>query len=325
VNGQTNSGDGQPRVVVGVDGSAGSRAALLWALPAAAARGARLEVLAAFPVDFYWTDVYVGDPSRIEQVRSHTETRARALVAEVRSDPAMIGTETTPIDVRVVPAPPAEQLVEHSRGADLLVVGSRGRGELRSALLGSVALHCSAHARCPVVVVHPAQPGPAAPVVVGFDDTPSARDALRRGVDEARRLGAAVEVVTAFMPFSWWDVLPVVETDPVEQTRRRIEERAQRAVAEVLSGSSRGDEPVVRVQAVVGFVTDELIRKSEDARLLVVGSHSRSRLVGMTLGSVALHCVAHAHCPVMVVRPEPAEPSRADVEAPTAARGPAAR
>lgn len=162
-------------------------------------------------------------------------------------------------------------------------------------------------------------------MVVGLDDTPSARDALRRGIDQARRLGAAVEVVTAFMPFSWWDVLPVVEAEPVERTRQRIEKRAQRAVAEVLSEISRRDEPVVRVQAVMGFVTDELIRKSEDARLLVVGSKSRSHLVGMTLGSVALDCVAHAHCPVMVARPEPAEPSRADADALTAAPEPAAR
>jgi nucleotide-binding universal stress UspA family protein len=310
---------GRPRVVVGVDGSAGSRAALLWALPAAAARGARLEVLAACPVDFYWTDVYLSDPRRLERIRSDTATRAHALVEEVRSDPAAAGTGGTPVDVVVVPGPAAEQLIARSRGADLLVVGSRGRSEIRSTLLGSVALHCAAHARCPVVVVHPSRPEPGAPVVVGLDDTPAGRDALRRGLDEAARLGADVEVETVFLPIDWWAELPAILPERVDRMQAEVEQRARRIVSEVLSdvmaARTAGDRPTVRVQAVEGCVTDVLVHRAEGARLLVVGSRSRSRLVGMALGSAALHCVVHAPCPVMVVHPAPVAPRRTEAAA----------
>ena len=80
-------GAGAGRVVVGVDGSPGSRAALAWAFTAAARRGAPLEVVATFPVDFYWADPYLLDPARIDEVRADTERLATALVEEVRADP----------------------------------------------------------------------------------------------------------------------------------------------------------------------------------------------------------------------------------------------
>lgn len=63
---------------------------------------------------------------------------------------------------------------------------------------------------------------------------------------------------------------------------------------------------MVRTEVAEGWVTDVLISAAQGARLVVVGSRSRSRLVGMLLGSVALHCVVHAPCPVMVVHPDPA-------------------
>lgn len=131
-------------------------------------------VTSAGPVDFYWTDIYLADPRRMAEIRSRTEAGPRTMVAEVRSDPGSAGTESIPIDVRFVPGPPAEQWVHQSHGADLLVWGSRGRSGMRSTLLGSVALHCAAHARCPVVVVHPFQPAPGSPVV-GSDGTPRHR------------------------------------------------------------------------------------------------------------------------------------------------------
>jgi nucleotide-binding universal stress UspA family protein len=74
----------------------------------------------------------------------------------------------------------------------------------------------------------------------------------------------------------------------------------------------------VQVVVEVGAPGDVLVRHADGASLLVVGSRSRSRLAGMVLGSVALHCAVHARCPVLVVRPEPDR--AATPEQPAAAR-----
>jgi nucleotide-binding universal stress UspA family protein len=104
----------------------------------AARRGARLEVVSAFPVEVYWADPILIDERRIEVVRADTEGHARALVDEVRTQTDGKGVD---VDVVAAPGPVAHGLLAAAEGADLLVVGSRGRGAVRSTVLGSVALH----------------------------------------------------------------------------------------------------------------------------------------------------------------------------------------
>jgi nucleotide-binding universal stress UspA family protein len=310
------------RIVVGIDGSAGARAALAWALTEAANRGANVEVVTAFPVDFYWTDAYLLDSRRIDAIRSDTETRARAMVDEVRHDPAvarLLGAEHLDLQVVVVADPPAVQLVQRSEGAALLVVGSRGRGAVRSTLAGSVALHCSTHARCPVVVVHPmtAEVSGQARVVVGLDDSEHGRAGLAAAVAHAAPLGARVDAVIAYEPENYWSDLYAVMTPPLGETGQHALERGESIVAEVL-GPAPSERATVRVRAVEGPPGQVLVREAEGARLLVVGSRSRNPLPGVVLGSVALHCVMHAPCPVLVVHPRPhgaAEPMARNVAA----------
>lgn len=310
------------RIVVGVDGSAGSRAALVWAFSAAAERSAVLEVLSAFPVDFYWTDPYLLDAQRIDTLRADTEARARELVDEVRLDPAVAavpGAADVPVEVTVAPGPAPEHLLHRAEVADLLVVGSRGRGTVRSTLLGSVALHCAAHAACPVVVVHPAAPGtagraPTGAVLVGVDRSAAAAAALRAAAAEAVRSGAPLRVVSAYEGTNYWSDLYAVMAPPAGQTREQARGTTEGIVAEVLAGMPERDRPVVDVVVEEGAPAEVLLSQAEGARLLVVGSRGRSRLAGMLLGSVALSCVIHSPCPVMVVR----APRRA-AEAPLAA------
>ncbi|SDL87749.1 Nucleotide-binding universal stress protein, UspA family [Geodermatophilus siccatus] len=306
--GRADDGGGAPgsaRVVVGVDGSPGAFAALVWALAEAARSGADVEVVSAFPVGDHWNDPLLIDPRRVETLRSDTEARARAFVARAMSDPAVTAVPraaAVEVSFTIAAGEPAEHLVHLARGARLLVVGSRGRGGVRSTLLGSVALHCSTHAPCAVVVVHaPLQPA-AARVVVGFDDSPVARTALARAAEEAGRRGAALEVVAAYQPVVYWSDVVAVVPPPFDESVPEFRGRVERLVAEVL-GAPLGQD--VSVVAEVGPAGEVLVRRAEGAELLVVGSRSRSRLAGMVLGSVALHCVVHASCPVLVVRPEP--------------------
>ena len=309
---------------MGVDGSPGARAALTWALAAAARRGADLEVVAAFAVDLYWIDAYLLEPETLGEVRTDTEQRARAMVDEVRSDPAVAGVPgaaETVVHVVALAGGAAENLVQRAESADLLVVGSRGRGGVRSTLLGSVALHVSAHAGCPVVVVH-APPSPAASgtVVVGLDDSDHARAALLTAVQEAGRTGARVEAVLAYEAPNYWSDLAPVMGPVLGETREQALKRGEAIVSDVL-----GPGPVlrgtVRVVAVQGQPGDALVRQAAEAALLVVGSRSRSRLRGMVLGSVALHCVVHAPCPVMVVHRRPTAPVAGPAPVPAAAHG----
>ncbi|SEO84264.1 universal stress protein [Trujillonella endophytica] len=305
------------RWVVGVDGSPGARAALVWALAAAARAGARLELVSTYPADFYWTDPYLLDTVRLDEIRADTAGLVRAALAEARRDPALAavpGAAEVPTDVVVGGGAAAAQLVEQAQGAQRLVVGSRGRSGVRSTLLGSVALHCVAHAPCPVVVVHPGAVQPPPRVVVGIDDTDVSREALREAAEEARRLGAELEVVAACPLEVVWSNIYSVVAPPAEETRARARERAEIVVAEVL-----GADAPVRLRVEDGEPAEALPRVAAGAVLLVVGSRSRSRIAGMLLGSVALHCVVHAPCPVMVVHPQPARAAGRPAADPAAA------
>ena len=281
------------RVVVGVDGSPGARAALVWAMADAARRGAAVEVVSAFPVEIYWGDPVLIDERRIEAVRADTEVRVRALVDEVRSE---AGGGDVVVDVTVVSGPAAHGLLTAADGADLVVVGSRGRGSVASTVLGSVALHAVTHARCPVVVVHPRAETSASPrVVVGVDGSDASREALARAVAEAALLDADVTAVAAYTLRSYWSGAYQAAVPPVERLREAVRSQAEDMVKAI------GAPATVGVLPVEGPAGDRLVRAAEGAELLVVGSRGRGAVRGMLLGSVALHCVIHAPCPVMVV------------------------
>ena len=303
---------GRQRLVVGVDGTAGSRAALLYAWLTAAARDAELEVVGAYSLGSYWLDPEVYDPLLGDGVRTSTEQTVSRLVEEVRRDPAVAAANAADVPVRavVVAGPAAPALLDRSEGADLLVVGSRGRGTVRSAMLGSVALHCVTHARCPVVVVHPNTVDAAQParIVVGVDGSERSRASLARAMEEAARRGADVEAVAAYDAADSWMQFSSVLLPSDEEIRSTVEKRVRTFVTDVLDRlDTTGDasRPAVHIKVVQGQAYDVLVSRARGAALLVVGSTGRGELRSLLLGSVALHCAMHAPCPVMVVHPAP--------------------
>jgi nucleotide-binding universal stress UspA family protein len=170
--------DERGRVVVGIDGSPGSRAALAYALRDAARRGAAVEAVAAFaspdyPGVEYWAPLYGPMPVPVEQVRDQVRRDAERTVQEVTGE---LSPEIAapPVTVRVVAGGAADALLNAAEGADLLVVGSRGRGGFRSMLLGSVSLACALHSLCPVTVVRPPKHATA--------DEPAVAQAARSGI-----------------------------------------------------------------------------------------------------------------------------------------------
>lgn len=143
----SDSGKDAERIVVGVDGSDASKAALRWAVGQGQASGAVVEALAAWeqPVDWYGLVPRTDDKT---VAAAAVGERLEGIVAEtVGADPG-VEVRTT-----VTQGNPAAVLVDAARDAQLLVVGNRGHGGFSEALLGSVSLRCAQHATVPVVVI----------------------------------------------------------------------------------------------------------------------------------------------------------------------------
>jgi nucleotide-binding universal stress UspA family protein len=144
-----------PRVVVAVDGSAGSAAALRFALEDAARRGVPVMAVIAYRLPDWQPEfgaLGAVEAQRLQDaLRSQCLDRVRAVVDETARGWAGALPD---VQVRAALGSPADVLVRESHGADLLVVGSRGHGGFSSMLLGSTSIQCATHATCPVTVVH---------------------------------------------------------------------------------------------------------------------------------------------------------------------------
>jgi nucleotide-binding universal stress UspA family protein len=148
-----------PAVVVGVDGSAGAKAALRWALAEARLRNWPVRAVHAWifgyiggSVDPYWggsLGSYTSLGVDLSDLHRAAEDVLEGAIAEVGDE-----TEGIKIERQVVQGPAAGVLVQAASPHDLLVVGSRGHGGFTGLLLGSVSQQCVHHAPCPVVVVH---------------------------------------------------------------------------------------------------------------------------------------------------------------------------
>jgi len=144
------------RIVVGVDGSSPSRAALRWALRQAEFTGSSVEAVIAwhYPAmagGYGWAPVSAMDATDFQEVAA----KEIAKVVSEEADPA----SDVRITTSVVEGMPAQVLLDVAKGADLLVVGSRGHGGFASALLGSVSQHCVHHAQCPVLIIRDGHTG----------------------------------------------------------------------------------------------------------------------------------------------------------------------
>jgi nucleotide-binding universal stress UspA family protein len=135
------------RIVVGVDGSPASSAALGWAVREAELTGDTVLAVIAwqYPIAAGWAPVAMDDGIDLEAIAEKT-------LAQAIDEVAKPGSAVT-IERRVVKGYAPSVLLDAAAGADLLVVGSRGHGTFAEALLGSVSQHCAHHAKCPVVIM----------------------------------------------------------------------------------------------------------------------------------------------------------------------------
>lgn len=136
----------EKRIVVGVDGSESSKAALRWAIRQARLTGCSVDAVTAWRYPSTYGLAPIGDKGiDFETDASNALTAALNEVSGLEPD--------VPVHPQVTEGRAGEVLLRAAKGADLLVVGNRGHGEFASALLGSVSLYCVLHAHCPVLIV----------------------------------------------------------------------------------------------------------------------------------------------------------------------------
>ncbi|GGX70440.1 universal stress protein [Streptomyces anandii] len=303
-----------PPVVAAVDGSDDSLRALDWAYDAALRRHAPLrvvhvrqyaawiqpEVLVAAPPE--------ADDEVLAQARAHLAGRAG------RTDGPGGGVD---VEYHGLVGLPSALLSELGAEAQLLVLGSRGRGGFASLLLGSNGLAAARDAECPVVVVprpgrevhDPAPAGPGPRVVTGLNVDSPDEATLAFAFGEAARRGARIEAVVAYpWPARTW-VTPGEFTPPVAD-QQEVESET-RTLAEGFLAPHRARHPEVRAEARVlpGDAAGRLVAASPGAELVVVGRHRRRLLApARMMGSVTQAVLLHAASPIAVVPPSPPSP-----------------
>jgi len=282
-------------IVVGVDGSASGGRALGWAVDQALAEKRPLTLVhAVSPAGAVWMD-QAGMDHRLglEAMR----TSAQQLLESVRADV----TERAPsVEVHEVlrVADPRDLLLELSEKAAMVVVGSRGRGPLRSLLLGSVGVAVTRHASCPVVVHRPGHPGLVRNgVLVGADGSPGSLLTL----EFAYRMASLRQLPLTVLHCSW-DVLRTTGTPELVAASAAAVEEERLLLAESMAGlGERYPDVRVRTELARGLADVALTTAGERMDLIVVGAHHGGVAAEILFGSVASSVLEHATSPAAVV------------------------
>jgi len=309
-------GEAARRIVVGIDGSANATEALEWAAAQAHRTGAILEIVTAFGPGAIFVS-----PSEVNRVLSLDIDEAR-----LRAEKVAPGITITNLAYGGLPE---AVLMNESVAADLLVVGSRGRGGFKGLLLGSVSRKCVHRAQCPVVIgrhehaidtaeadriesearpgvrttktlkegpLMSAEPEVEHRIVVGIDGSPSSIAALQWAANQAELTGASLEVLMAWeWPYAYgWSPVPN-DYDPARDSKKLLD-AALVPIREAHPGTS------IQATVIEGHPAPQLVKAAHGADLLVVGSRGHGEFAGMLLGSVSEHCVTNATCPVLVLR-----------------------
>jgi nucleotide-binding universal stress UspA family protein len=281
---------GLPSVVVGVDSSEHAMHAIDWAADEAERLGGTLNLVHALELG--------GSTSQLADVaydeRRHAE--GTALLEQTRTRLA----ERNPslhIDAHLSDLAPARALIAMSRDAELLVTGSRGHSGLTGRLLGSVSSQAVAHAHCPVIVVHGAQPQDSAREIVlglGFHED---QEPIDFALQYAARLGLGVRAVRAYKP------LPICDDFYVSDKLQAETLEVARKVMEELLAPATARNPDVRyaLEPRQGHPEQVLLDAGRRTHLVVVGSHRLHGPHPTGTGHLAHSLMSRSRTPVAAV------------------------
>jgi nucleotide-binding universal stress UspA family protein len=285
-------------IIVGVDGSDASQAALEWA----AARTDRFGPVR--PVHSWDYPLSVWAPSPFgpgmappaAEMAAAAQEAADKLVADLGDD--------IPHEAPIVEHGDAGAvLVEAARDAELLVVGTRGRGPVRANVIGSVARHCADHTPVPLVIVpHHDELVPAGPrerIVVGVDGSDSSHAALRWAIENAPA-DATISAISAWQTPVDGPILYGVNRFDLKALRAAAQATVNEAADKVCAELGVDGSRVIR-EIAEGDPRWVLLTQSENADLLVLGQRGRTGLSHFFLGSTTTALVHRPHCPTAVI------------------------
>jgi nucleotide-binding universal stress UspA family protein len=290
------------KVLLATDGSEEATLAATVAAGLATRTGSELHVLTAGPeYPYYELPDYT---ARFEEVVDAQRREAREVLDEqVRKIEESGGTvEEAHLEMGIPPGQAIVHLGERL-GAGLLVVGSRGLGPMKRAVMGSVSSSVVHHAHCPVLVVRGEGPDYLqGRILLALDGSEESSAAARTAVDLADRLESELHLVY------------VGEVKPVYHPERHrflalyeeIQERAQRLLDEQANEVRSAGGPVAKAHLRMGRPDEEIVVLGEEiaAALIVTGSRGLGGIKRALMGSVSDSVVRHAPCSVMVVRRE---------------------
>lgn len=281
-------------IIVGVDGSPGATKAVEWAADEAARRGLPLRivyVLGPWPYDIskFPPEVPEAVDKAARELLTEAETAALERRPEIRTSTEVLRGETAKV-LRDLAGPGSE-----------LVVGSRGLGGFKGALLGSVSTHVAGQAHGPVIVVR--GQSRLGDVVVGVDESEECEPALGYAFEQARLRGARVRVVHAWQPvIGPYGAAVAYAPSMIGDIRELKRAREEMLAAKVARWREKFPDVEVSVVSPCAHPVDALTEASTEAALLVVGSRGLGAIGSVVLGSVSRGVLHHAHCPVAVVK-----------------------
>lgn len=289
-------------IAVAVDGSESAAKAIAWAANAAAKRKTSVTLVSAYHLpQFMYAEGMVPPPELYEELAAEAQDKVDAAYQAIKAFD-----ENIEVKGYVYESSPIDLLLKVSQSAEMIVMGSRGRGGLSGLVLGSVSAAVVSHAHCPVVVVradsHVTEQNKYGPVLVGVDGSEVSRAALRRAFEEAQARGAVLQALHAWSDSAMSSSM-VGLVQAHQQWEQAVNEEKQLLEREL--EPLRAEFPEVEVEALseCDNPVKLLVNKAQDAQLVVVGSRGRGGFTGMVLGSTSRALLQSVPCPLMVVRP----------------------
>jgi nucleotide-binding universal stress UspA family protein len=282
-------------ILTGVDGSVQSDAAVSWAAREASMRLEPVTLMHIVqPVVVSWPI-----PGEQAAVAERQDENARRVIKQARKELSAALDQSRPPELRteVLYSHVVDALVDASKEARMVVVGSHGRGAPGRLLLGSVSDGVLHRAHCPVAVVRADDASavdPTAPVLLGVDGSAASTAATAWAFDEASRRRVGLVALHA-----WSDVgvFPILGMD-----WHAYRDQGDELLAERLAGwQEQYPDVPVRRRLLCDTPARWLLQESERAQMVVVGSHRRGEFGGMSLGSVSSAVAQSAKVPVIVV------------------------
>jgi nucleotide-binding universal stress UspA family protein len=244
------------------------------------------------------------EPQVQEDLQRTSERRARELLdAEVEKLRSVGGTVA---QAHLREGGPAQEIVGLAEevGAGLIVMGSRGRGGMRRALMGSVSDSVVKHAHCPILVVRGEPLALPTKILLAIDGSEDARLAATTALELSENSEAELHVV-------YVEPMPERHTGPGRfavdlppEVVQSVENEAKTKLEKLVAKFTEGGGQVTQAYARTGSPAAEIVALAEErgVGLIVMGSRGLGGIRRALLGSVSDLIVRHAHCPVMVVR-----------------------